>query len=559
MKKATFGFIFLIFCVLAYSRQWFFQDFVLRRQPINQNMVPWLLVIFLTAFVLLCTFFVLSRLKQWQPYVISFLQWLEKPSQKQWIFWILLLSIVVKVSWFYLSLKLMGADFFSRGIIPTTVKYHMVMAEQLMNGQGFSWNGHPICMRPPGYSFIEAVLFSFSGVGNPWPVILFNNLCGLLLVLCAYGIGKTLFNETIGRLTSLMSLFSWRQLFFSNFLIEDFVFAFLSTLIAYFLITKKNSFFWALGIGAFVFACTVFILGYFQFLSLITLFILLTLALWGWKNPERRHVIGIGLFIGFANYVRPPLILLPFFLPIVYKLQGLPIKSAIRNSFVVFMVMIATLSPWILRNSTAMGRLTSLSTTGGQTFFEDLQQICPKDAEFERFLALREDHLAAIYHMIVGGRTDIAVTINQSEIDKQLWRYAVKCIIRNPVGYLNLVKRRTLQLLLNADQVLLNSLAIKHLQHPIGWNAYLVTQLINVVIYGILLFLCGMGVFYAFHDQRHKLTGFVLLLYYAMLLVFMFNPLNRYRLPIWTFVYLYASYGVIQFLTRKPSMKEQDS
>ncbi len=551
MKKLILGFAFYlyVFFVLAYSRRWFFRDWVINRKEVSEAAGPWFLVAFLSAWIVLCCFYLFSR--PWvKQTIVSFVHWIEALPLRQWILWVLLASIAVRLFWFYINSLAMGKDFFAAKVISKTVKYHLVMAEQILSGQGFSWNGQPISMRPPGYAFVEAVLFSFFGIGNPWPIILFNNLCGILLVFCAYGIGKALFNELAGRLTALLSIFSWHDLFFSNILIEDFLFTFLFILIVYFIVSRKNSFYVSMTLGGLILVWTSFVFKYFLLPSILAFALLFILILLSRYRSHWRHAAGIGLLLGLTSYVRPPLLLMPFILPVVYKLQGFSLKSGIRNSVVVFLVMLATLSPWILRNSLANGRFTSLSTTGGQTFLEDTEQICPKDAEFLRFKSLRKDDLTGIYFMIIERRKD-TIGINQSAVDKQLFTYALKCILRNPIGYLKMAGKRALQLLLNADQVLLNIMVKDHIHLPTVWGGYLTAQLLNVIAYTAILLLAGIGIFHAFQNQRRHLVGFMFLFYYSALLVFLFNPLNRYRIPIWTFLYLYAADGMMKLLKKK--------
>lgn len=558
-KKYIAGASFLyFFVVFGYSRQWFFRDWVLNRKDIMDDIAPWLLTLCLSILVTLFLLYLLSQPEIKQK-ITSLIQWIKNPSPARWIFWIIFGAVAVKTAWFYLQQLAMGTDFFyTKTHISNTINLHIAMAKQLIDGEGFSWKGQAIAMRPPGYAFVESVLFSLFGLKSLISVLLFNNFFGILIVLCAYKIGKFLFNETVGRLASLLSVFSWHELFFSNFIAEDFLFACLFVLTSYFIITKRNSYYLGLGIGVFSFIWVTFVLGYFTPASVLGLSVLLILALLGRFLPHWRQMIGIGLLIAVTNYVRPPMVLIPFALPIVYKLQGLPLKTAIRNSLVVFVVMMAAMSPWILRNSISYGQLTFLSANGGYTFFEDNCHLCKKNAETERLKGLINNELPGIYFTVTKEQyKDRKIEVNQGASDRELWLYTLGCIFQNPIGYLKTLGKRTVQLLLNADQVLLNDFAKEHLHRPRVWEGYLIAQLLNVIFYAIILLLFGAGVFHAlFQGRGNSLTGLILLSYYLAMMLFVFAPLVRYRLPIWTFIYVYAAFGFLSLCFSSEFSKE---
>ncbi|MBI1976224.1 MAG: hypothetical protein HYS56_01805 [Candidatus Omnitrophica bacterium] len=134
-----------------------------------------------------------------------------------------------------------------------------------------------------------------------------------------------------------------------------------------------------------------------------------------------------------------------------------------------------------------------------------------------------------------------------------LARYTFQCILKYPIDFSKQLIKRPLQFFLNANQVMVKNFFLKKfLNQPSGWDTYLFVQMLNVVVYGAVLFFFGVGILEALRQDRSRLVLLVPVLYMLLFLV-MFTPQIRYRLPVWTFVYVYAGFGMAKyFIPREP-------
>ena len=544
-QRVWVGFTLYAFCFFIYSHQWFFRDFVIFRKEISHRFAPWILAglfsIMLTTLV--HSFFYSKQIRQ---KLNSFLQFLLIPKTEQWTLWIGLSATLLRMGWFAWFRATSHPQFFL-DMLPVVSHYNMVMAEQLAQGQGYSWSGMAVCIRPPGYAFLASVGFSLFGMGNFLPILCVNLVVSVGIVLCAYWIGRALFGETAGRLTSLISLLSWPEIYQTCYLLEETLFTFLLLIVTYLVVSQKKGLYPALMVSAFPLIWGTLLFGYFSLATALGVFFLVLLAFLGWKFSDYQQAMGIGIFLGLASYFRPTLILFPFVLPIAYRFQGASLKLALKRSAVVFMVLLATLSPWILRNSLANRTLTFLSTNGGGTLFEDNIELCKKDPEFSRFEKMDAD-LVELYHMIAQRRVGVPLKVGQGEADRELGRYTLRCIYRYPVDFTKIIAKRTLQFFLNANQVQVNMLFLKGIQKPWIWNSYWITQLLNISLYTVILFLFMVGVWKVFHHFPQQRAGLVPFFYMFSFLI-LFTPQVRYRIPILTFVYVYTTFGFMQLTT----------
>lgn len=552
MKKLWVGIIALYGAIFfVYSRQWFLQDFVFFRKDISNDSLILFISGALGGLIALGTFFVFQR-----PIIRQKFHWflhrLSQIERRRFFLGIASVAIAVRILWFIMDMICLGPEFFY-DLLSGASRYSMVMAEQLVSGKGYTWNGTPISIRPPGYSFLLSLSFILFGIGKPWLLLLFNLFSSIGIIFYAYQFSKSLFGKTTARLTSLLATFSWPEIYHACYLLEETVFTFLFILTAFLIVSQKKCFYPMTILLAFLLFWLSFVMGYFSIGTVIGFVGFVLLLTLGWRFPQWHHAMGVGVSLGLSCYFRPTLFLLPCLLPVAYRLLGHSFKKAIQISAVSLVAMLTTLSPWIVRNSLANQTLTFISTNGGGTLFEDNWELCHRDPEFERYIKLDSDN-AQTYTIISERRVEDPVKVNPGQTDKELGRYTLRCIVRYPIDFLKISVRRTIAFFLNANQVLVSMVFWKAIQQPLVWSFYRVTQLVNVWFYGAILLLFFVGVFLAFKNRPRQLTLLVFLFYMFIFQIFFTTP-SRYRLPIWSFVYAYTTFAFESLFKQKQSSK----
>lgn len=546
MNKWFICIVFYALLLLGYSRFWFFRDFVIFRKDISASLTPWFLSVLLSIPLVGIIKYALSEGNAHRKIKFLF-QKISAPSPKKWILWISLMAISLRILWLIYSVISNPHIFYD--MLPEGSRYNVVMAKQLISGHGYTWNGTAVCIRPPGYAFLTSVAFSLFDIENPWPMLSLNLLASLGIVLFAYKIAKYLFGETVGRTTSILAAFSWPEIYQVCFLLEETIFTFLFLAASYLMISQKRGLHPILIIAVSSLFWLTFVFGYFSFPAIVGVLVLILLALAAWRFPHWNNVLGTGVLVGFTCYFRPTLVLLPLLLPIVYRLQRFSVKIVLQRSTIVLITVLLTISPWVIRNSFANKTFTFLSTNGGGTFFENNIELCKKDRDFAKFVK-KDNQLVDLYTMVSREQADRTININQGESDRELAKYTLRCIFRYPVDFLRIAWKRTLQFFLNANQVIVNMIFLEISKQELGWGwyAYFLAQVLNVWFYGLSLFLFGIGIFQTFRNQHEKLT-LLIPFFYMFLFLLVFTPQVRYRLPICTFIYVYAAFGSTQLIS----------
>ena len=89
------------------------------------------------------------------------------------------------------------------------------------------------------------------------------------------------------------------------------------------------------------------------------------------RQPRGKNAAFLGLVLGIAIYVRPILVLFPFvFALLLVRQQGVSSKRAVALACVTMVVLLATISPWTIRNLAVMGEPVLTATNGGITFYK---------------------------------------------------------------------------------------------------------------------------------------------------------------------------------------------
>lgn len=196
-------------------------------------------------------------------------------------------------------------------------RYAMNLAEGHGYGQA---PGEKSAYWPVGAPFIYAVLFRVFGHVY-WPVVALNVLVGVGTVACVMGLGSLLWRREVGLLAGLFLALWPSQVQFSTVIASELPFALLTTGLVW-------------------------------------------LSLSPWKKPWIKAILA-GILLAAAAYVRPTALLIPFVLGIIQLLRKEPFLRTAGTTAVMFVVMMALILPWSLRNQAVFGEFVLISTNGG--------------------------------------------------------------------------------------------------------------------------------------------------------------------------------------------------
>ncbi|WP_319586809.1 glycosyltransferase family 39 protein [uncultured Desulfobulbus sp.] len=211
-------------------------------------------------------------------------------SEKQFLFSVFLLSILVRLPWIYRP-----------GIIKSDFQSYFDGALGIIEGNGFGIGGQ----YPPGPSGYVATVFFFFGVSS-YAVPLFNAILSGVASIIIYFLLRG-YDVSTARLASfLVSIIPSSAVFAGALGYENFLlFAFPSILLIF---TKTQS-------------------------ALMQSILL--------------YLIFLGLLCGIVVLTHPPYILLPFIIGIGFWISGLSLKkSAVRLSFIIIIVFMV-IAPWM--------------------------------------------------------------------------------------------------------------------------------------------------------------------------------------------------------------------
>lgn len=231
------------------------------------------------------------------------------------IWWVLALALVLRVAWSVIVPTVPVSD---------SVAYD-TFAQNLAESGVYGWEpDKPGAYWPIGTSAIYGLLYWIFG-HNYWPIVAFNVVCSLGIVLVTSRLGARYFCDGVGSVAALI-LAVWPSL---------------------------------------VFYVTV-LASELPFMLLI----LLTLDVW---TGSTRSIVRRGLICGFlvagACYIRPVALLLPFVILIAEIIGRRPWKPEFATMAVTLLVTSLLIAPWTYRNFTVFGEVVLISTNGPVTFW----------------------------------------------------------------------------------------------------------------------------------------------------------------------------------------------
>ncbi len=212
--------------------------------------------------------------------------------------------------------------FFPLPPIVSDAHEYYLLAQNLLEGNGFSLSGNPTAYRMPGYPFLLAGIMALSH--SPIAIYIFQALCETLTCVFLFFIGKNVFSKKIGLVASA---------FWATFPVSIFQ--------THFLLTES--------------CYTTLLTG-----SMAILF--------SSHRLKPFPLILLGTLCGYASLIKPHTIglIVVIFIYIIKKEKEY--KTIMLQCGVIMIVTLSILSPWIIRNWIVFEKIM-LTTNGGVNFW----------------------------------------------------------------------------------------------------------------------------------------------------------------------------------------------
>jgi len=228
-------------------------------------------------------------------------------ATKQWTMALFALSMATKVVYTVALYRYGGSDAL---ILGDSTRY-LTLAQHVVSGEGYTYNGYLESYRPPGYPGY-LMLFTYFGIPLIFASLLQSMVASLLPIASFFLAHKLLglpskISGVVGILTALEPV----QNFYAVTLMPD---------------------------------------VYFSALLLVCIY-----YMYRWLNTERvRYIFLASVAIGFANYIRPAGLYLTLLLVIGTIVVGVytrePLRQRALHLLVFFIIPSALMAPWCIRN-----------------------------------------------------------------------------------------------------------------------------------------------------------------------------------------------------------------
>ena len=236
---------------------------------------------------------------------------------KSFVTYVIVLGIVLRLLWVLLVQHDQVSD----------CANYLGLARRLSEGYGYGKIGQPSAYLPIGYPFLLSYVFAWFG---PLPIYgkLLNILLSLVGMMVALPLVKRLFDDEItAKITILMIAVYPNYIGYSSLLCTE------------------------------ILTVTVLLLGMY----LIT-------------RPRKIvfNLAGAGVFFGYAALSKPQMFFIPviiMLLTVDYTNRGMAVKNYLIRTGFLYVVMLFTISPWVVRNYYVFDRLIPFATNGGINFF----------------------------------------------------------------------------------------------------------------------------------------------------------------------------------------------
>ncbi|MDD4910423.1 MAG: glycosyltransferase family 39 protein [Candidatus Omnitrophica bacterium] len=214
-------------------------------------------------------------------------------------------------------------------ITPGDVEGYGELAQNVLDGRGYSINGQATSCHPPLYPFfIASVLYSFNH--NYSALIIIQILSGAVVCAVIFLISKDIFNTRVALISALIACFNPGFVKISQYLRNE---------------------------------------NLFTFLLVIAMFLLLRQL----RKHTFRNLVVLGIVLGLAVMVRDMLVLFPLFILSLSGRAMFPKWYNIRQILAGVLIFVAffllPILPWIIRNSQLHHRFTLITNKTGMGLY----------------------------------------------------------------------------------------------------------------------------------------------------------------------------------------------
>ena len=372
-------------------------------------------------------------------------------------------------------------------------KWYFLRAVSIAHGTGYSVDGIRTAYWPVGYPGFLGVAFYLFGP-SVFLAKCLNIVLYAVLILLTYWVGKRVFrSELAARLTVFFLSFYPNHVAYATILSTEILFAFLIMLGAALLIARQERTGW---------------------------------LLWA------------GLVWGMAALTKPQAI----FVPIIFlvALARNP-RSFLKAAVTVYVTLIVTISPWLIRNHFAVGAPT-LSTNGGIVLFIGNNPYATGGQ-------IWDDHVKSLLGDL---GTDNMFDGKEVEREARAESFAIRYIKHHPVRTVLLWPRKLVGLYASDVDGFYYSLGAMRAAWAHQAFVYLGFRIFGELYYLFLLTLAGIGMYSVLcrPSQGGGKIGIYLILYFTATYL-LFFAIARYHFAFMPWVVLYSGIGGEQLLQRK--------
>jgi hypothetical protein len=373
--------------------------------------------------------------------------------------------------------------------------WYLGRASGIARGEGYTEGGYPTAYWPVGYPGFLSVLFYLFDRG-----LLAGQAANLLMAAGTFFLQLELtrrifHSEAAARLGVLLLAIYPNNIAYTSFILTEIYFTFLLLLGVYLYITQR-----------------------------------------GWIG-----VFFSGLVFGLATLTKPQIIFFPLIL-VAFQLISLHGRTNAREIIVkglaIYLVILAVLIPWAIRNTQVFGQLVLISTNGGATLLTGNNPSA--DGGF-----IENDSLVAQRNFSVR---------DQVESDRRARQLALEWIRDNPGRFMQLIPLKIWHLWAkNGEAEWAYQMGYPHYQQ--NWQIFRTVRWINQIFYTLLLAsaLASAVLLVLMKKGRTNgpaeawpwvLVGYCLMIYLTLISA-VFSGQPRFHFPAMPWVIMYAAWAVV--------------
>ncbi len=395
---------------------------------------------------------------------------------------------------------------------------YQIIAENILNGEGFSLKGEKTMFREPVYPFFLFLNYKLFGINKN--IIRFEQFVLLFLVcFLVYKISKKYFNKSVARMSVLMIVLHPVFLIYATDISSE--------ILAVFLI---------------VLFCWVFLES---------------------LSSEKNYLAFFsGLTLALLVLVKSIFIILPL-LVIVFNFLVLRRKSFLKTLLFVF-GFVLILSPWLLRNQTLFDTW-SVAERGGLVAYvhaskselsgKDLKNYATSAILSQYFVRLNDpsfDVFNVNIKPINERKADLLEEgFSEREVDIQLAKDAKELWLEHPIknffiGFLELSKANSPVVPKNSIMFVYDVEGSKFSRFLKG-SVILGIRLAWLMVLGLMIY----GIYKSFKFKKYSILFCVFLIFYLNGIIFFLEGVPRFLLPIYPLYFIFFSFGLYCLLDSK--------